>query len=98
MLFACTSELVAPEKRKILVMSCIIFSRICMLAAPFIGFLMTIHQLLALSAFGALGVVGGLCTFIVITPRTIAKKITATVLPSEYVPGQIFTINNNKYV
>lgn len=96
MLFTCTTELVPPEKRIILVFSCVVWARIWLLTAPYIGALLDIHLILPLSIFGMLSAIGGVATFVISTPRTVAQEChetkTATELPSTYVPGKIFTI------
>lgn len=82
------------EKRKILVFSCIVWARIWLLTAPFIGVLTEIHPLLPLSSFGILSIIGGVATSILSTPRTVAK-CQNTVLPSDYVIGRIFKIEKH---
>lgn len=92
-LFTCTAELVKPEKRKILVFSCIVWARIWLLTAPYIGALMEIHQLLPLSVFGMLSAIGGVSTCFISTPRTIEKEEwPEKELPTASVPGRIFTV------
>lgn len=91
-LFTCTTELVEPEKRKILVFSCIVWARIWLLSAPYIGALMEIQQLLPLSVFGLLSAIGGIATILIRTPRTIEKECSEKELPTACVPGKIFTI------
>lgn len=91
-LFTCTAELVEPKKRKILVFSCVVWARIWLLTAPYIGTLIEIHQLLPLSVFGLLSAIGGIATCLIRTPRTIEKKCPEKVLPTACVPGKIFTI------
>lgn len=92
-LFTCTTELVAPEKRKLLMLSCVISARICLLTAPFIGTLMNIHQLLPLSVFGGLSAIGGVCTCLIVTARTFERaEDPEKELPTACVPGKIFMI------
>lgn len=82
-LVTCSSELVSPEKRKICLYSCIVWARIWLLTAPFIGVLSQIHQVLGLVAFGILTTVGGLATCILISPKTIPSNKTKPLnLPS----------------
>lgn len=81
-LFTCTSELVSPEKRKICVYSCVVWARLWLLSAPFIGFLAIYQQLLGLSAFGLLGLIGGIATCC-LTYSSNVPKLTSTVLPLE---------------
>lgn len=94
MLFSCTIELVKPEKRKILVFSCIVWARIWLLTAPYIGGLREVHQLLPLSVFGMLSVIGGVATSLISSPRTIEKECPEKELPSACTTGKIFTIQN----
>ncbi len=91
-LFACTAELIAPEKRKILIFSCTVWARIWLLTAPYIGALMDEHQLLPLSIFGTLSVIGGIATFLISTPRTIEQK-ECFEKGSSSTDGKIFTIH-----
>lgn len=57
-----TGELVPSVKQKICVFSCVVWARIWLLTAPFIGVITFIHYLAPLVAFGQLGLVGGLAT------------------------------------
>ncbi len=92
-LFTCTAELVTPEKRKILIFSCIVWARMWLLTAPYIGALTQIHQLLPLSIFGLLSAIGGVCTYLIRTPRTIEKECHEKELPPACVPGRIFIVD-----
>lgn len=91
-LFTCSTELVRPEKRKILLVSCVIWARIWLLTAPYIGALIEFHQLLTLSVFGMLSVIGGSAIYLIKTPRTIGKECPEKVLPTAVGTGKIFTI------
>lgn len=62
MLFTSTVELVPPEKRKICMLSCVIWARLWLLSAPFIGALVGFHQNMPLSVFGMLSAIGGIAT------------------------------------
>lgn len=64
-LVASTGELVSPAQRKICIFSCVVWARIWLLTAPFIGAITFIHNLLPLAAFGVLGSIGGICTCII---------------------------------
>lgn len=85
-LITCTTELVPPEKRKILVFSCLIWARIWSTSAPYIGVLLDVHQLLPLSVFGILSAIGGVATYVINTPKTIAKKSVDTETEIELPP------------
>lgn len=82
-LFTCTSELVPPEKRKICVYSCVVWARLWLLCAPFIGFLAIYQQLLGLSVFGLLALIGGIATCCLTYSSNNVSKLTSTVLPLE---------------
>lgn len=65
LLTACTADLVAPEKKKILMLSAGIWGRSWILWAPFVGVLSTYGSLVPVSVMAMLTVVGGiLCTVI----------------------------------
>lgn len=92
-LFACTIEIVKPEQRQNLVLSCLLSGRICLLAAPYIGYLMDVHQLLPLSIFGVFGVLGGIATCLISTPRTYGNECPEKVLPDACTTGKVYTID-----
>ncbi|KAG4065097.1 hypothetical protein HA402_007494, partial [Bradysia odoriphaga] len=92
-LFTCTTELVSPDKRKILMFSCVVWARICLLTAPYIGTLLEIHQVLPLSVFGGLSAIGGVCTCLIRTSKTFEKQADAEKeLPTACEPRRIFMI------
>lgn len=64
-LVASTGELVSPLKQKICVFSCVVWARIWLLTAPFIGVITFIHYLAPLAAFGQLGLMGGIATCLI---------------------------------
>lgn len=64
-LVTCTAELLTTLKQKIGIFSCVVWARIWLLTAPFIGALTFIHNLFPLVAFGMLGLIGGICTCII---------------------------------
>ena len=64
-LFTCTSELVPTTKQKICMFSCIVWARIWLLTAPFIGAFTFLHNLFPLAAFGFIELCGGICSCIV---------------------------------
>lgn len=64
-LTACTADLVAPEKKKILMLSAGIWGRSWILWAPFVGVLGTYGSLVPVSVMAMLTVIGGiLCSMI----------------------------------
>lgn len=60
MLFTCTGELVAPEKRPVFLLSCVVWARLWLLSAPFVVALNELDGRLALVVFGGLSMLGGL--------------------------------------
>ncbi|XP_037951229.1 solute carrier family 22 member 13-like [Teleopsis dalmanni] len=64
-LITCTGELVAPEKRPMLSLSVVTFSRCCVTIAPFISTLTVFHQLIPITVFATLGVINGILMFMV---------------------------------
>lgn len=64
-LFTCTSELMPITKQKICIFSCIVWARVWLLTAPFIGALTFFHKLLPLAIFGFIEVCGGFCSCII---------------------------------
>lgn len=61
-LVSSTGELVPLPKQRICIFSCIVWARIWLLTAPFIGAITFIHNLLPMALFGVLGLIGGICT------------------------------------
>lgn len=64
-LFTCTSELVPTTKQKICMFSCVVWARIWLLTAPFIGAVTFLHNLFPLAAFGFIEFCGGICSCVV---------------------------------
>lgn len=64
-LVAGTGELMPLAKQKLCIFSCIVWARIWLLTAPFIGVITYVHNLLPMAAFGLLGAIGGICTCII---------------------------------
>lgn len=83
-LLTCTSELVPTTKQKICMFSCIVWARIWLLTAPFIGVFTFLHNLFPLAAFGFIELCGGICSCLVnyihvsnTSKRTIDKNLNA---------------------
>lgn len=86
LLTTCTTELVSAEKKQICAFSTIVWARIWLLTAPFIGATVIFGQLVPQTAFASLSIVGGVLTALISSPRTIPKQKT-TNLPPEIKPG-----------
>lgn len=96
-LTTCTVELVSPQKRKICAFSTIVYARVFLLAAPFIGATIEFGQLVPQTAFSTLALIGGLLSLLISSPPTIPRTTTTTTkhlnLPKE-LPREIYTIKN----
>lgn len=92
-LTTCTVELVATEKRKICSFSTIVYARVFLLSAPFIGATIEFGQLVPQTAFSTLTLIGGLLSMLISSPRTIPLQTKHLNLPKE-LPREIYTIKN----
>lgn len=64
-LTTCTTQLVVPEKRKILMFSVNVWGRTWFLAAPFVNYLKEFGRVVPLSAFATLSVIGGVLVAVI---------------------------------
>lgn len=64
-LFTCTSELVPTTRQKICMFSCVVWARIWLLTAPYIGAFTFLHNLFPLAAFGFIELCGGICSCVI---------------------------------
>lgn len=94
-LTTCTVELVPPEKKKICAFSTIVYARVFLLTAPFIGATIEFGQLVPQTAFSTLALIGGLLSLLISSPPTIPRPNTTKHLnlPKE-LPREIYTIKN----
>lgn len=84
-LVSSTGELVPAGKQKICVYSCIVWARIWLLTAPFIGVITFIHYLAPLVAFAQLGLIGGLATWYIDWRQIQTKPIDSTEINDKYI-------------
>lgn len=84
MLTTCTVELVSDEKKKICALSTIVWARIWLLTAPFVGATIVFGDLVPQSAFASLSILGGIITMMISSPRTIPKKKTNIDLSTDH--------------
>lgn len=82
-LFSCTNEFFAPEKRRTILFSCLVWARIWVLTAPFINTSSATHQILPLSVYGMLSIIGGI-TLILLSSRTLESKSLNMVVHLDY--------------
>lgn len=89
-----TTELVSAEKKKICGFSTIVWARIWLLTAPFVGATIVFGQLIPQTAFSSLAILGGLITMMIVGPRTIPKQNVMSKLPPEYTNPAIWSIQD----
>ncbi|XP_055849421.1 solute carrier family 22 member 4 isoform X2 [Episyrphus balteatus] len=75
-LTTCTTELVTEDKKKICAYSTIVWARIWLLTAPFVGATVIFGQLVPQSAFASFTIIGGVLSILISSPRTISKQKT----------------------
>ncbi|XP_053686309.1 organic cation transporter protein [Sabethes cyaneus] len=79
LLTVCTTELVSEKKKKGAAYSSIVWARIWLLGAPFVGATVIFGQLVPQTAFGSLTLIGGIIAGSINSPRThiSTKRIAA---------------------
>lgn len=92
-LTTCTTELVSADKKRMCAFSTIVWARIWLLCAPFIGATSIFGQFIPQTALGVMSIIGGLITTMISSPRTLPKntKQQQTNLPKDLRP-EIWTI------
>lgn len=91
-LTTCTTELVCAEKKRICGFSTIVYARIWLLCAPFIGATVVFGDYVPQTAFCTMSIVGGILSTLISSPRTISPVKNSN-LPKEIYP-EIYTIKN----
>lgn len=94
MLTTCTTELVRDEKKKICAFSTIVWARIWLLTAPFVGATVVFGRWVPQTAMAFMSIAGGLFTMGLSSPRTIEKN-KSTNLPAE-ISSDIWTVKDHK--
>lgn len=95
MLTTCTTELVCTEKKKVCALSTIVWARIWLLTAPFVGATIVFGRLVPQSAFATLAILGGFLTMAISSDRTISKSTKGANLPME-LSSEIWTVKNHE--
>lgn len=85
-----TIELVSANKKKICAYSTIVWARIWLLTAPFVGATIIFGRFVPQTAFACLAIFGGLLTCLIRGPRTHPKEKMMSKLPSEYTTPEIW--------
>lgn len=70
MILACMAEVMPPNKKVPFVFSVVTWARVWLLSAPFINVLKKFDVALSLSTYCLLSIFGGICTCLMLTPRT----------------------------
>ncbi|XP_055923804.1 organic cation transporter-like protein isoform X2 [Eupeodes corollae] len=97
-LTTCTTELVTEDKKKICAFSTIVWARIWLLTAPFVGATVIFGQLVPQTAFASFTIIGGVLSTLISSPRTISKQkttLTSTTIINDTKCHQSSNINNN---
>lgn len=91
MLTCSTTELVCAEKKKICAFSTIVWARLWLLTAPFVGATIVFGDFIPQTAFASLAILGGLITTLISSPRTIPNEKQSN-LPPELTTPEIWTV------
>ncbi|XP_030374388.1 solute carrier family 22 member 7 [Scaptodrosophila lebanonensis] len=70
MILACMNELVPANKKLPFVLSVVTWARVWLLSAPFFNVLKKIDTALSLTSYCIFSIIGGICTCLLLTPRT----------------------------
>ncbi|KAJ1531531.1 hypothetical protein ONE63_000206 [Megalurothrips usitatus] len=62
----CSPQLVPPAQRASLTFSCLLFGRVCLFAAPFVGNLVVYGEAFPLTAFALQLILAGVCSLILV--------------------------------
>lgn len=92
-LTTCTTELVCAEKKKMCTFSTIVYARIWLLCAPYIGATSELHKLYPQTTLASLAIIGGILSTLISSPRTIQPPVKHSNLPKELQLG-IYTIKD----
>lgn len=93
MLTTCTTELVRDEKKKVCALSTIVWARIWLLTAPFVGATVVFGRWVPQTAMASMSIIGGILTMALSSPRTIAKT-KSTNLPTE-LSSDVWTVKDH---
>lgn len=94
MLTTCSTELVCDEKKKICAFSTVVWARIWLLTAPFVGATVVFGNWVPQTAMATLSIIGGFLTMGITSPRTIPKTKRNN-LPTE-LSADVWTVNEHK--
>lgn len=80
MLLACMNELVPANKKQLFVFSVVTWARVWLLSAPFFNVLKKIDTALSLTSYSVFSILGGICTCLLLTPRSSTAPVVANSL------------------
>lgn len=84
-LTTCTTELVCSEKKKIFGFSTIVYARMWLLCAPFIGATIVYGQLIPQTVLCTLAIIGGVLSTFISSPRTISPPIKHSIFQKRFI-------------
>lgn len=88
-LMTCTTEIVSPEKRRLCGYTSTIWTRVCLLSAPFVGSTSIFGQLVPQTFLACLNLVGSIFTSLIDTPQTIKKSSNKKCIEKDFYPKEI---------
>ncbi|KAH8292517.1 hypothetical protein KR054_011295 [Drosophila jambulina] len=83
MILACMNELMPANKKQLYVFSVVTWARIWLLSAPFFNVLKKIDTAMSLTSYCVFSILGGICTCLLLTPRTSVAPVVPAVEPSD---------------
>ncbi|XP_034116835.1 solute carrier family 22 member 13 [Drosophila albomicans] len=83
MLLACMNELVPANKKQLFVFSVVTWARVWLLSAPFFNVLKKIDTALSLTSYCVFSILGGICTCLLLTPRTSSAPVVVPQLEQQ---------------
>ncbi|KAH8343843.1 hypothetical protein KR059_011925 [Drosophila kikkawai] len=83
MILACMNELMPANKKQLYVFSVVTWARVWLLSAPFFNVLRKIDTAMSLTSYCVFSILGGICTCLLLTPRTSVAPVVPAVEPSD---------------
>ncbi|EDW96083.1 uncharacterized protein Dyak_GE25100 [Drosophila yakuba] len=82
MILACMNELMPANKKQLFVFSVVTWARVWLLSAPFFNVLKKIDTAMSLTSYCVFSILGGICTSLLLTPRTSVSPVVPHLEPS----------------
>ncbi|XP_043651388.1 solute carrier family 22 member 13 [Drosophila teissieri] len=82
MILACMNELMPANKKQLFVFSVVTWARVWLLSAPFFNVLKKIDTAMSLTSYCVFSILGGICTSLLLTPRTSVSPVVPQLEPS----------------